>query len=750
MNKRTLFSYIIIVLGMFLSDIVSATETQPKFTIIPTTPVSNILTDVAQYRVTNQTKITRTLTMVEIPGVSIVTGGVNSCGTIFTLVSGQSCLLTLRSSTVVSNVPVEICKTNYNNNDPDPFLCSQTSTANNLNLSEPSLVIEARLVSIPKELTLTASSGTQKTITVYNLSSVVAGTNIQADLTGTALDGNVTQDASACTVLPVLGQCDIYFTPGDQAVSLTNFPIQGDNTSPAAGAITIVDQSAAKISVSSGNPLVLDEGGSGTLTITNNSSVAASTVQADLSELQDPTALTQNASGCTNLAANSTCQLQFTANSVLAPEAMFISGTNTSLTASGVAVNAPSQVQLQITSGSPLQLQADGSTTGTMTIQNLSTTEIVYDVLPNFTNTALSGKVDVTVNTCTTVAPQATCDITYTPSIYTVVPTNFPISGSTADGISTATVTGNLSINSYKAIIVNSNSSAYICDLSQSTGEISGCNSLSGLPSLSNLSGVAFNLAANHIYFSSSFDPTITDCDFNPSSTSLSNCTSTTVTSASGQANGNGLVYNSILDSIFFTVSGTNNSSANSRVYQCILNSSHVVTSCSDTGADNITYPTGISLNSSGNIAYIGNFDSSNSMVNCDVSISNGSFSSCTQNTGIGGQKQGVAVNTAGTYVYSSQQLNNNLAWCVVDTSDKSISSCTSASLDNSSGNPQNPYGIAFNPVTDYLYVNIASNSQVQQCAIDSNDEIGSCSININNTSFGFLTGIALFPTPPQ
>ena len=745
MYKRTLFACLASTLIFLFTDVASATMTQPKFTIIPTIPVRNILTSVAQYRVTNQTKITRSLTIVPIQGVSQIIGGINSCGTVFTLAQGESCLLTLTSSTTISDTPVQVCKTNYNDNNPDPFLCSQTSPEDNLNLSPSSPTLEARLVSLPKTLNLTAGSSTQGVITVSNLSSVFAATNVQADLTGTALDGNVTQDASACTALPALGQCDIYFTPGNQPVSLTSFPIEGDNTTQAAGAIIITDASTARITVTSGNPLILDEGGNGTLTIQNNSSVSATDVAADLSELQNPTALTQNSSGCATLAANGSCQLQFTANSVLSAEAMFIFGTNTSTTASGVAVNASSQIQLQITAGSPLQLQADGSTTGTMTIQNLSTTETAENVTANFTNTSLSGK--VTATTCTSIAPQATCNITYTPSIYTAVPTNFTIVGS-----NTAAVTGNLSINSYKALIVNSGSSgsstAVICDLSQSTGQLSNCKTMSGLPSLSSLTGVAFNLAADHVYFVSSFSPTVTDCDFNPNSTSLSNCKNTTVTSASGQNNGNGVVYNPFLGTIFVTVSDSSTSSGNSRVYQCSLNSSNQVTSCSNTGADNINYPTGISLNSTGDVAYIGNFDSSNSMVNCDVSLSDGSFSSCNQNTGIGSQKNGVAVNPEGTYVYAAQQNSNNLVYCTVDSSDNSISSCTTVSIIGSGA--LNPYGVALNPVTSYLYVTVASQSEVQLCVINSSDEIGSCSVNPSIGNLGFSTGIALFPTPPQ
>ncbi|MDR3443116.1 MAG: sialidase family protein [Legionella sp.] len=119
-------------------------DSQPKFTIVPTTVTSiEVLstdTYTVQYRVTNQTKITRTLTMVPINSISQKNSDVGSCANPFTLSSKQSCLLTL--SINGRQLPVKgihagpvVCKTKgSNDNSPDPLLCSQPSASAALNI----------------------------------------------------------------------------------------------------------------------------------------------------------------------------------------------------------------------------------------------------------------------------------------------------------------------------------------------------------------------------------------------------------------------------------------------------------------------------------------------------------------------------------------------------------------------------------------------------------------------------------------
>ena len=120
---------------------------QPKFNIVPvagtvtTILLPNNFTETISYQVTNQTAITRTLTMVPIQGVTQTTTGAGVCPSPFTLASQQSCTLTLVvngsqvSTSGINGGPV-ICKTNgANDPSPDPLLCSQPSIQNALGIS---------------------------------------------------------------------------------------------------------------------------------------------------------------------------------------------------------------------------------------------------------------------------------------------------------------------------------------------------------------------------------------------------------------------------------------------------------------------------------------------------------------------------------------------------------------------------------------------------------------------------------------
>lgn len=137
--KKSLITMLI--LGTSLSQ-----AAVPKFSIVPTADsITNLLlpsnfTETVMYQVTNNTKITRTLTMVPIQGVTQTLSG-NVCSNPFTLASGESCLLSLVingsqvSSSGIMGGPV-ICKTKGTNDDsPDPFLCSQPKKGDLLAIS---------------------------------------------------------------------------------------------------------------------------------------------------------------------------------------------------------------------------------------------------------------------------------------------------------------------------------------------------------------------------------------------------------------------------------------------------------------------------------------------------------------------------------------------------------------------------------------------------------------------------------------
>ncbi len=97
---------------------------------------------------------------------------------------------------------------------------------------------EATITVTGSPLTL-STNGPTGTLTINNTSLYTAATNITADFTGTALDGNVTETGNTCASLAPASSCTLTFTPGSTVVSETNFPIQGGNTNALTAAIEI-------------------------------------------------------------------------------------------------------------------------------------------------------------------------------------------------------------------------------------------------------------------------------------------------------------------------------------------------------------------------------------------------------------------------------------------------------------------------------------------------------------------------------
>lgn len=142
MNKKKIIPTILSTgLLTFASANLLHAGSKPVFNITPTTPTSFLLpansSETVQYSVTNQTRVSRTLTMQPIAGVIQTSEG---CTNPFVLAPQQSCLLTLQinGSQIPSNIsggPI-ICKTQGpGNNNPDPFLCSQPAPENILSVS---------------------------------------------------------------------------------------------------------------------------------------------------------------------------------------------------------------------------------------------------------------------------------------------------------------------------------------------------------------------------------------------------------------------------------------------------------------------------------------------------------------------------------------------------------------------------------------------------------------------------------------
>ena len=263
-----------------------------------------------------------------------------------------------------------------------------------------------------------------------NNSATITATNISARLAGTALAGNVTQDASGCAAVLPGAVCTLQFTAIDTTVSPTSFSIKGDNTSTIGGSISISTPTSAQLSIA-GSPLVLrataGTPATGTLTVANDSAtVTASNIRAELAGTALDGNLSQDASDCVALAPGQSCTLVFTPGSnAVAQTAVAIGGDNTSQVGASIVIDAP-QATLGV-AGSPLTLVASG-TTESLVVTNLSN-DTAHDVAANFTGTALDGNV-AQINPPCTLAPFQSCNLTFAPGNTPVAQTSFAIAGS--------------------------------------------------------------------------------------------------------------------------------------------------------------------------------------------------------------------------------------------------------------------------------------------------------------------------------
>jgi len=142
-------SYFVLIITTLLSTN-GLHAAQAKFSLIPTTvttvrlPPNRSATVI--YKVTNHTKLARTLTMVPIFGVMQNISGKNLCDNPFILLPQSSCLLSLPIDGSLlppqgMHIMPQVCKTKaVGNNNPDPFLCSQTAKpAHSLHISSDNL-----------------------------------------------------------------------------------------------------------------------------------------------------------------------------------------------------------------------------------------------------------------------------------------------------------------------------------------------------------------------------------------------------------------------------------------------------------------------------------------------------------------------------------------------------------------------------------------------------------------------------------
>lgn len=193
-------------------------------------------TALVQYRVTNQSLSPHTLVMLPIPGVMQTYTGLGDCGTPFMLPGKGYCTLSLQIIGSQLTGPIL----------DGPFVCQfgslkpcyRPNPLQVLNIVQAPPISNAVITVTGSPLILT-KEGPVGQLTISNISTEVAATNIMSSFTGTALAGNVTETGNTCANVPPGGSCILTYTPGNTVVAQTNFTIQGTNTNALTAAIAI-------------------------------------------------------------------------------------------------------------------------------------------------------------------------------------------------------------------------------------------------------------------------------------------------------------------------------------------------------------------------------------------------------------------------------------------------------------------------------------------------------------------------------
>ncbi|MDF1684185.1 MAG: hypothetical protein P1U36_05965, partial [Legionellaceae bacterium] len=542
---------------------------QPVFTVVPVSspmihlPINGVAT--IDYVVTNQTQITRNLIMASIQGIKQVTTGTGICSNPFVLGSKEAC--TLKLSILGNQINHQtiggpkICQTQADNLTPKPFLCSQPSKANLLNIS--------RALSERPELTVTPTSlffdlpSQTKNFTVKNNSTTVTAVNIRGITTGTVLEGNITQDASDCAQVMPGATCTLSFTTAaTEQVSLQQtFPIKGSNTKAVPATITIqlpqtaiitVEPTAIALQATTGTPVTKS------ITVTNTTAgITATNISADISGALADAGVTQDASACTTLPAGASCALVFTPGATaVSTQTVPISGSNASQVPVNIGVNGAALAPIEIISGNNATLTADGVSTTTMTIQNNSTTETALNIAPNLSSSSLAGYLEVVENTCASVLKGATCRMTFeSVSTTTQVTGTFPIYGSNTTeeiGVLTVKPVPFAYITSWPSDIIS------YCDVG-SEGSLTHCETALSLPENTEPEGIALNKKNTLAYYNDKVQDTIVMCSITASTGALFGCVNSGATGAALAENTQGVVFHPVLSNVIYVpgITGT-------------------------------------------------------------------------------------------------------------------------------------------------------------------------------------------------
>ncbi|WP_052673714.1 COG1361 family protein [Legionella hackeliae] len=380
-------------------------------------------TAIVQYRVTNQSRKTHTLTMQPMRGIRQITSGLNVCRNPFILRSKNSCILSLQINgsqlkRPITDGPVVCQQGNLNQ-------CYRPSSTNILRITRGP-VTDATISVNPSALNFVAGNNGMVTVT-NTTGSPQPANNVVATIPG---GSSISMQSTTCGAsLAVGASCTITFT-APAAEGPTNIGISGSNTNTASVAVTVTSIPIATISV---NPttLLFAENSTGIVTVTND---VASLVPAEnvVATIPGGSSISVQSTTCgASLAVGASCTITFTAPAAEGPTNIDISGSNTNTASVAVTVTS---IPIATISVNPTTLLFAENSTGIVTVTNdvasLVPAENVVATIPG------GSSISVQSTTCgASLAIGASCTITFASSIQEG-PTTILITGDNTNTVS--------------------------------------------------------------------------------------------------------------------------------------------------------------------------------------------------------------------------------------------------------------------------------------------------------------------------
>ena len=151
---------------------------------------------------------------------------------------------------------------------------------------------------------------------------------------------------------------------------------------------------------------------------------------------------------------------------------------------------------------------------------------------------------------------------------------------------------------------------------------------------------------------------------------------------------------------------------------------------CTEMDIPGLNYPTGITLNSSGTLAFIantgfavnGSFPHANAVIRCDVNVITGEFTDCRDTGGTGFSiPRRVALNREDTRAFVASSGSDDIMRCVVDVSGN-FSNCKSTGTGF-----HNPTAIVLNKDNTAAFITNSSSNTVNRCLVDRDGNFSAC-----------------------